>query len=74
MRVWVCTPLEITLRRLTKRTGRKVNVIEDEARRIWSAARTQAKGRRFDLVVDTGKVGERDLAAAVLPLARLIPT
>jgi shikimate kinase len=72
-RVWVFAPLEVTLKRLARRTTRKAPVTEDEARSIWTRATEQAEHRRFDLVLDTTKVREDDLRRALAPLATRLP-
>jgi shikimate kinase len=74
LRVWISAPLELTLDRLALRTTRKAPVTEDEARWIYTAACERARGRQFQLLLDTGQLGEDDLAGAVAPLVPLLRT
>jgi dephospho-CoA kinase len=69
VRVWVEAPVEVTLERLTARTGRKVPVSSREARRIHAAASAQAEHRRFDVRLDTGSLDEAELPNAVEAIA-----
>jgi shikimate kinase len=73
LRVWVSAPLELTLDRLAGRTTRKPPVTDDEARWIYATAHERARGRRFELVLDTGQLRKDDLPGAVAPLTALLP-
>jgi shikimate kinase len=70
--VWVCAPLDLTLRRLAARNDPKVPVTSDEARWIWAEATQRARHRRFDLRLNTGELEEADLLRALVPLVALL--
>jgi hypothetical protein len=73
LRVWISAPLGVTLDRLAGRATRRAPVTAEEARWIWTAATEQSSRRRFDLVLDTGHVDQREIRDALRPLIPLLP-
>ena len=69
LRVWVCAPLDLTLRRLAERIAPKAPVTQAEARAIWTAANDRARNHTFDLALDTSEVEKEELPHALAPLA-----
>ena len=51
--VWVAAPFEVTLDRLARHRGRKVQVSAQDARWIHAEAMRRAAARSFTAVVDT---------------------
>jgi shikimate kinase len=68
--VWVFAPVEVTLRRLAGRRGRKVPVSVQDARWIHAEATRRAAGRPFTAVVDTSGPPDPGKLAALVTLLR----